>query len=153
MSATLLNPPETEAALMFISGLCLMLPQSEVRGLETSAAMDTEETKPYSVGWVRINEERWPVYCLSPELTLLLIAPKERRSCLVLDTGAGYIGILCDEFTVGEQIALDRQHDLPSAMRLPDTPLLGLAALADGQVACITNAERLVEHVNRQVNR
>lgn len=152
MNMTLLHSPETEAALMLISSLRLMLPQSEVRGLETAAAIDTDETKPFSVGWVRINDERWPVYCLSPELTLLLVVPKERRSCMVLNTGAGYIGILCDEFTVGEDIPLEQRRDLPPAMRIADTPILGLAALADGEVACITSAERLVEHVTRQVN-
>jgi len=152
--STAFAQPETdgEAALLDISGLRLMLPQSEMRALEAATALDTDETKPFSVGWVRLNGERWPVYCLSPELSLLVVVPKERRSCLVLGSGAGYIGILCDEFSVGVQIPPEQRHDLPPAMRMADTPIVGLAALDDDEVACITSAERLIEHIARQVN-
>jgi len=154
MTATLLAPPETDAAMavLNISGLRLALPQGEIRALESAPGIDTDETKPFSVGWVNFKQERWPVYCLSQDLSLLVIVPKERRSCIVLDTGAGYIGILCDSLGLGEQIVPEQHQELPPPMRSPETPILGLIALNEEEVACVSNAERLVEHVTRLVN-
>ncbi len=154
MTATLLAPPETDAAMavLNISGLKLALRQSEIRALESAPDIDTNETKPLSVGWVAFNGERWPAYCLSQELALLVVVPKERRSCVVLDTGAGYIGILCDSVNLGAQFLAEQYQDLPPSMRLPDGPILGLIALAEEDVACASSAERLVEHVTRMVN-
>ncbi len=139
-------------ALLRISDLRLALPQHEICALESAGDIDTEETKPLSVGWIHFKQERWPVYCLSPELTLLVIVPKARRSCAVLDTGAGYIGLLCDEVIFGIQPTLEQQQPLPPAMHMPDSPIMGLVALDEDEVACTTNAEHLVDHLTRQVN-
>jgi hypothetical protein len=145
MTATLLAPPETDTAMavLGVSGLQLALRQSEIRALESAPDLDTNETKPFSVGWVQFREERWPVYCLTQELTLLVVVPRERRSCVVLDTGAGYIGILCDSVDLGAQFIPER---------LPDSPILGLIALEENNVACVSSAEQLVGHVTRMVN-
>ncbi len=153
-AATLLAPPKTDTAmaLLTISGLQLALRQSEIRALESAPDLDTDETKPFSVGWVAYNGERWPAYCLSQELTLLVVVPRERRSCVVLDTGAGYIGILCDSVNLGVQFLPEQYRDLPPPMRSPDGPILGLIALKEDEVACASSAERLVEHVIRMVN-
>ncbi len=140
------------SALLDIADLRLALPQHEICALDSAGDIDTDETKPLSVGWVHFRQERWPVYCLSPELSLLVIVPKARRSCAVLNTGAGYIGILCDEVTFGFRPALEQQHPLPPLMRMPETPVIGLIALEDDGVACATETARLVEHLNRQVN-
>lgn len=139
-------------ALLSISDLRLALPEREICALEAAADIDADETKPLSVGWVHYKQERWPVYCLSPELSLLVIVPKARRSCAVLDTGAGYLGILCDEATFGIRPTLEQQQPLPPAMRTPDSPIMGLIALEEAGVACATNTKRLVEYMNRQVN-
>ncbi len=154
MTATLLSPPETDAAMavLNISGLQLALHRSEIRALESAPDIDTNETKPFSVGWVQFKEERWPAYCLSQDLSLLVVVPRERRSCVVLDTGAGYIGILCDSVNLGIQFRPEQYQELPPPMRLPDTPILGLIALEGDDVACASSAEQLVEHVTRQVN-
>ncbi len=154
MTATLLAPPETDTAMavLTISGLQLALRQSEIRALESTPDLDTDETKPFSVGWVQFRDERWPVYCLTQDLSLLVVVPRERRSCVVLDTGAGYIGVLCDSVNLGTQFLPEQLQDLPVAMRLPDTPILGLIALEEENVACVSSAERLVEHVTRMVN-
>lgn len=139
-------------ALLSIADLRLALPQQEICALESATDIDVDETKPLSVGWVHFRQERWPVYCLSPELTLLVIVPKARRSCAVLDTGAGYLGILCDEAAFGIQPTLERQQPLPPAMRTPGSPIAGLIALEEDDVACATNTARLVEYLNHQVN-
>lgn len=154
MSSTLITQDGNDGsiALLSISDLLLALPQGEIRALESIADLDTDETKPLSVGWVHFMQERWPVYCLSPELSLLVIVPKARRSCAVLDTGAGYLGILCDEVISGIQPSLEQQQPVPAAMRLPASPIIGLITLEDERVACATTTDRLVNHLTRQVD-
>lgn len=154
MNAIVLSPPKSQAAaaILDFSGLRLELPQTEIHALENAVAMDTEETKPFSVGWVHVKEERWPVYCLGPDLNLLIVVPRERRSCVVLNTGAGYVGILCDAVTLDVEVRPEQRNNLPAAMRLPDTPVLGLVLLDEDAVASSTNAEHLVEHITRLVN-
>lgn len=154
MTSTLITADRTSqtVALLEISSLRLSLPQAEIRSLEMADLMHTEETKPFSVGWVSFRQERWPVYCLSQDLSLLVVVPRERRSCVVLDTGAGYIGLLCDSFTLDVQITPNMQYDLPLPMQLADSPIQGLLLLEDGTVACMTDSEQLVDYVTRQVN-
>ncbi len=154
MNSILITQDGTDGttALLSISDLRLALPQHEICALESAADIETEETKPLSVGWIHFKQERWPVYCLSPELSLLVIVPKARRSCAVLNTGAGYIGVLCDEVTFGIQPTLEQQQPLPPAMRMSDSPIVGLVALDEDQVACATNTEHLVDYLTRQVN-
>lgn len=139
-------------ALLDIGELCLALPQGEICALESAADIDTHQAKPLSVGWIHFRQERWPVFCVSPDLSLLTIVPKARRSCVVLNTGTGYLGILCDEANFGVQLTLEQQRALPPAMETADTPITGLVALEEDNVACTTTAHRLVDHLTRQVN-
>lgn len=139
-------------ALLDIGELRLALPQGEICALESAADIDTDETKPLSVGWIHFRQERWPVFCVSPELDLLTVVPKARRSCVVLNTGAGYIGILCDECNFGVQLTLEQQQPLPPAMEAPGSPITGLVALEHDNVACATASRRLVDYLTQQVN-
>jgi hypothetical protein len=84
------------SALVTISGMRLVLPQVEIRALEAASDVDTQDPDSFSVGWIQYLQQRWPTYCLSPDLTLLTEVPKERRACILLASGADYVGILCD---------------------------------------------------------
>jgi len=139
------------AALLNISGLNLVLPQIDIRALESASDVDVGEAEPFSIGWIQYEQQRWPVYCISHELSLLVDVPGERRVCVLLGAGAGYVGILCDEVSIGKQVVLGQQHELPSAMHMPNTPVLGLTTLDADNVACVTNAQALVAYVARLV--
>lgn len=136
------------AALLKISGLRMKLPQREIRALETAESIEQLDAAPHSVGWLQHAQQRWPVYCLAQDLSLLPTAPPERRACVLLSAGAGYVGILCDDVSVSAQ-SQEQRHELPLAMRLPDTPVLALIALGDEGVVCVTSAEQLAAHVVR----
>lgn len=153
MNTNLLTRPVAAQAmaLLTISGLRLVMSQTEIRALETASEIDTREAAPFSVGWISHAQQRWPVYCLSPELTLLVVVPGERRACVLLDDGSGYLGILFDEVSIVKPVALGQQHELPKAMRMPDTPVLGLIALGEDGIACVTSAQRLVAHTKQLV--
>ena len=150
MSSTVLAQPSLSAtsAILTISGLRLLLPQKEIRALEAADDVELRDAELPSVGWLRHAQQRWPVYCLSQELSLLAAIPAERRACVLLDTGAGYAGVLCDDVTIGQQTQ-GQQYELPPAMRLPDMPVLGLMAMEEPGIVCITSAERLAAHLAR----
>jgi len=138
----------TNAALLKISGLRMMLPQREIRALESGDSIVQLDAAPHSVGWLQHAQQRCPVYCLSQDLSLLPAAPPERRACVLLSAGAGYVGILCDDVSIAAQ-SQEQQHELPLAMRLPGTPVLALMAMGDEGIVCLTSAEQLVAHVVR----
>lgn len=140
----------TTAALIKIDGLNLLLPQGEIRTLESIAELDTAAAPAlHSVGWVVYAQKHWPVYCLSGELSLMSRVPAERRACAMMAMGAGYIGILCDDMIILNDFIAQR-HELPVTMRLADTPILHLVAY-ERDIACVSNANKLTAYINQLV--
>jgi hypothetical protein len=151
MTTNLNSLPGADArlALLKISNLQLVLPQIEIGALESAYDVDRHDAGTCGVGRIKYEQQGWPVYCLSQELSLLSSIPSERRACILFGVDYGYIGILCDEISILKQEGLGQRQELPSAMHLPDTPVLGLVQLADSNVACITSAEQIVAHIER----
>ncbi len=150
MSTTVLvqHLAATTSAILTISGLRLLLPQKEIRALEAADDVDVRDAEPPSIGWLQHAQQRWPVYCLSQDLLLMAEVPVERRACVLLGAGTGYVGILCDDVAIGQQTQGQR-HELPPAMRLPNMPVLGLMATGEQGIVCITSAECLTAHLGR----
>ncbi|MDD5058730.1 MAG: chemotaxis protein CheW [Sideroxydans sp.] len=150
MNTTALARPAASAtsALLKISGLRLQLPQKEISALETADSVVKQDVQPHSIGWLQHARQRWPVYCLSQNLTLFDTVPAERRACVLLGAGNSFVGILCDDVSIS-QPSQNQPHELPPAMRLAQTPVLGLVATGDEGIACITSAEQLIAHVTR----
>lgn len=141
---------DSAAALLKINGLNLLLPQGEIRSLESSTDIDVNAPALHSVGWIEYAQKHWPVYCLSEELTLMEIVPPERRACVMLLMGAGYIGIMCDDMLILKNFAA-QSHELPLAMRLPDTPILHLVSYDQG-IACVSNANLMTTYIEQIVS-
>lgn len=139
----------TAAALLKINGLNLLLPQGEIRTLESASGINTVAPALGSVGWIAYQQKSWPVYCLSEELNLMTIAPPERRACAMMTMGAGFIGILCDDMIILKDFVAQR-HELPLAMKLPDTPILSLVHYEQG-IACVSNATQMTAYIEHQV--
>jgi hypothetical protein len=140
---------QATSALLKINGLNLLLPQGDIRSLESASDVDIAAPALQSTGWIAYKLKRWPVYCLSDELSLQTMAPSERRACAMLEMGAGYIGILCDDIIVLKDFDGQR-HELPVAMKLPYTPIQHLASYDQG-IACATNARLLTAYIEQQV--
>ena len=152
MSTPVLAQPGTALAMLKIAGLHLVLPQNEIRALESMDNVERRDAESGRVGWVRYAQQRWPVYCLSQDLALLADVPAARRACVLLGAGqAGYVGMLCDDVSIVRQ-SLGPRHELPDAMRLPETPVTGLTVLEGETVACLTSAEHLASYLNRLVS-
>ncbi|MGV8933171.1 MAG: hypothetical protein ACOH1I_01000 [Gallionellaceae bacterium] len=137
------------AALLKINGVNLLLPQSEIRSLESVTDVDVIAPALHSTGWITYLHKRWPVYCLSEKLTLLTNMEKETRACALIAMGAGYIGIMCNDMIVLKNFTAQR-YDLPVAMRLPDSPVLYLVQY-EQEIASVSNAARLTAYIEQQV--
>jgi hypothetical protein len=139
------------AALLKIGSLNLLLPQGEIRTLESSTDVDLSAPVLHSTGWISYMQKRWPVYCLSEALALMDAVPAERRACAMMAMGAGYIGIMCDDMIVLKNFTAQR-YELPVAMRLPNTPILYLAGYEQG-IASVSNANRLTAYVGQLLDK
>jgi len=137
------------AALLKISGLNLLLPQGDIRTLESATDIDPITSALYSTGWIIYARKHWPVYCLSEELSLMSEVPAERRACALIAMGAGYIGIMCDDMIILKNFTAQR-FDIPLAMKMPDTPILHLVTYEQG-IACVSNAKQLAAFVEQLV--
>lgn len=139
----------TAAALIKIDNLNILLPQGEIRTLESSTDVDRAAPALHSVGWASYLQKHWPVYCLTEQLALINDIPPERRACAMLTMGAGFIGVMCDDLTVIKNFTAQR-FELPVAMHLDHTPVLYLAEYEQG-VACVCNAGKLTAYIERLV--
>jgi hypothetical protein len=137
------------AELLKIDGLNLLLPQGEIRTLEPVTQLDVLAPALHSVGWITYSQKRWPVYCLSEDLSLMAIVPPARRVCALMVLGTGFIGIVCDDMIVLKDFAAQR-YELPVAMRLPGMPVLNIVAYEQG-IACVSNARHFTSYIEQLV--
>lgn len=127
-------------AVLTLDGRKWLLPQTEVRILESILDVDREIRIPHSVGAVAFAQEWWPVYGLSGELQILSQIPEGRRACPLLSNGVDRFGLVCDR--VDGLAGAPRLLALPTCMALPDSPIQALAWLDDG-LGCVTTTEHL----------
>ena len=139
----------TTAELLKIDKLNLLLPQGDVRALESATEIDVNAPALHSVGWIPFAHKRAPVYSLSDDLSLMSNVAPERRACAMLTMGSGYIGILCNDMIILKDFSSPR-HALPISMRLTDTPILQLAEYEQG-IVCITSAHKLTKYIEQLV--
>ena len=127
-------------ALLMLDGWRWLLPQTEVRALESPLDIDPEVRASHSIGAIGFSGRSWPIYSLSGELQLLARLPPERRICLLLDNGADQFGLICDQVeTLTESLRL---YPTPLCMAAPDSPIAALALLGD-DLAAVTTAEQI----------
>lgn len=139
----------TAAALLKINGLNLLLPQGEIRTLESARDIDPVAPALRSIGWIAYARKRWPVYCLTEGLSLMAVVPSERRACAMLTMGAGYIGIMCDDMIILKDFAA-QLYEIPHVMSEPHTPILHLVFYEEG-IACASNANKLTTYIGQLV--
>ena len=147
----LFRSPAARVVVLKIDGLRLILPQEDVRTLESAAHVTLIDPPENGAGWIKYAGQNWPVYCPSDELEFLASAPAARRACVLLPVEAGYLGILCDDASILAHFSAQR-HDVPLAMRLPESPICGLVMYEDG-LACVSNASLLAGFVLQTVLR
>ena len=125
---------EAHYALLVIDGAEFAVPQSDVRMLESASSVQPAGAGERAIGWISTESGRWPVYCVDAAFAPVRPAPERRRMVALLDRGERCFGVLCDDVRPipGASVAL---HRLPAAMRLPDSPLLGLLVRGESAIA------------------
>lgn len=131
-------------SVLKLDHLVLLVPQEDVRTLEPAADLELGAPPPNGVGWIRLGNQRWPVFCFSAQLRRVAAVPATRRICAVLGAGAGAFGVLCSDVSL-LRLPESRVDPMPEAMILPGRPIHALA-LHDGTVMCMTSAARLMAH-------
>ena len=136
-------------ALLTIGQRMLLLPQREVRTLESVLDIRTGHPPVHGVGWLSFEHQDWPVYGIDAALTPLTAVPASQRICVLLTLRSGYFGLLCSDVTTVAGSAVELQP-VPQAMAKPQTPLCALA-LFDNRVGLVSSALDLSVYLRVQV--
>jgi hypothetical protein len=131
-------------AFLTIEQHTLLLPQREVRTLESVLDIRTEQPPAYGVGWLPFAHQDWPVYGLDPALHPLSTIPAGQRICVLLTLEEGYFGLLCSNVTTTHSSAAEFRP-LPQAMAKPLTPLCALVRFED-RIGLVSSAMALATY-------
>lgn len=130
----------------------LLLPQREIRSLESVLDVRRQGAVPPAVGAIALAGETWPVYCLSgEELAVTADMSANRRVCLLLDDGGHRLAIVCDQIEM-LAVPLQRRYPLPVCQAKPEA-LVERLVVRDATVACLTTTARLAAYCRRDIGR
>jgi chemotaxis signal transduction protein len=144
------NHAANKVVVLAIDGLQLIVPQADIRTVESITDVAVADKMPKSVGWINYRGQRWPVVCLSHELLLLNVVPASRRACVMLAFDGNYLGLLCDDAKVLANF-VQQSYFVPASMRKLESPLTGLVQYEQG-LACLSDASHLGSYVNAYAN-
>ena len=134
-------------ALLSLGKRALLIPQPDLRSLESVLDVHTADQPAHGVGWLRFANNDWPVYSLDEALRPLSTSPPTQRICALLGCADGYFGLTCTN-----AISLRGQekhiHPLPTAMFTLESPLCGLA-VHEGRVGLVSTADALAQFLRR----
>lgn len=136
-------------ALLTIEQRLLLLPQHEVRTLESVLDIRTAHPPVHGVGWLSFEHHDWPVYSMDAALNPLSAVPASQRICAILTLAEGYFGLLCSDVTTAQSSAVVLRP-LPQAMAKSHTPLSALALFGD-RVGLVSTAIALARYFSVHV--
>ena len=128
-------------AELVVDGQRLLIAHVHVHSVETLADVRIAPGHGQALGTLPLGEGEWPVYCLDGDLNTLDRLPATRRACVLLKTGDGGIGILCDEVRVVDNGAF-ATVPVPGCMQ-GEQSLVQSLAIIDARVTCVLDADRL----------
>ena len=139
--AVLDTEPNSQYVCLSLCRQALLLPQYDLRILESVLDVNIADRPVDGVGWLRFEKRRWPVYCFNEELHPWPVMPPQQRICALFTCASGYFGLMCANVATvpGAQI---RIRPLAAAMARPHSPLCGLA-LYHGKVGWVSTAAHL----------
>jgi hypothetical protein len=129
-SETIHDDQNQSYVILTIEQRMLLLPQSEVRTLESVLDIHTGQPPVHGVGWLSFEYQDWPVYGVDAALNPLSKVPDSQRICVLLTLAEGYFGLLCSDITTMHGSAVEFRP-LPLAMAKPNTLLSALALFRD----------------------
>ncbi len=148
MSAVVSNK-SAKYVLLDVGGLRLSVPQEEVVSVEVVADVEEGDAEGNEVGALHYAGRRWPVYALSPELSLQRDLSPSHKFCVCIagHDQASACALACDEVSV---LTLDAEtpiEPLPQMMRTSTTPVRCLLR-QDEALVLMTEARALSDYVD-----
>lgn len=137
-------------ALLTIEQRMLLMPQSEVRTLESALDIHTGHPPEHGVGWLSFEHHDWPVYGIDSALNPLSDVPVSQRICALLTLAEGYFGLLCSNIATVQGSTVEFRP-LPPAMAQPNTPIRALTVFRD-RVGLVSTAMALAVYFRVHVD-
>ena len=119
----------------------LLLPQGDIRSLESVLDVTLNAPLAKSVGWIVFQGENWPVYSLDEDLKPQSERSAKQRICALLSIADGYVGLLCEDSATRPRAGA-RVQPLPAAMAQTGSFVHGFALYPDG-VGLLSSAAAL----------
>ena len=129
------------SAELVIDRQSLLIAHVHIHSVEPILDVRIESGHGRALGVLELNDDRWPVYCLDGDLNILHGVPATRRACVLLKSGHGGVGVLCDEVRVVDNASLT-MVPVPGCMS-GEQSLMDSLAVIDGKVTCVLGADRL----------
>lgn len=123
------------ARLVTKAGIVLV-PQSDVRTLESVLELHREEHDDTSVGSLEFEDALWPVYCVDEAFHPVSEIPSDQRICVLLRCDQEYFGLMCTDITTVNRAHI-QSRPVPMAMRQYSSVLEALA-LYDGRLSLVS---------------
>jgi hypothetical protein len=129
-------------ALIELDEVALLLPQSDLHGVEPVLDVDPRLAVGGAAGKIRLRTGLWPVFCPSDDLEPLAQLLPKRRICAMLLAGNQLFGLVCT--SVGSLLAPEvKSIPVPECMPA-SSAVLGELALYAGRIVCVTTSARLL---------
>ncbi len=132
--------PERCAELV-MDGRSLLIAHIHIHFVEPIVNVCMGAGRGQAMGTLGLGEDEWPVFCLDGDFSILRNVPATRRSCVLLNSEHGGVGVLCDEVRVVDKATLTLVA-VPGCMS-SNHKLMDSLAIIDGKVACMLGVDRL----------
>lgn len=143
--------------LLTMGELKLLVLQQDIRAVEVvediQTKLEEEEAAAGIMGWIAFSDQQYPVFSLDEHLNVHSHLPENHHLCVLLHAGEeAVVGLTCT--TVQSLNVSYRPHivPLPACMRIPGTPISGLA-VHNKQLLCISNAAALMNYLTAWTER
>lgn len=131
--------------------LKLIFPQTDVNTIETRAGITPNPQNDLQTGWVMVQNESVPIYCLADNMAPQTTLSNAIRFVLILKSKQGLYALACERikpFTVHTPIEI---HPIPDCMHNGNSPVAHIT-LIENELAYITHADDLFSYIHRPGN-
>ena len=133
-------------AVLHIGELRLFVPQTEIKGLESTEMLKAVAGRP-PFEYQLSETERYPVYVVDEKLKPQQQLQQDSQECVLLNDGLNQFAVVCENLdeAMREQIQL---RSIPRSMRTAQSPIQALAVF-EGRLGCITTTALLHHYLTR----
>lgn len=138
--------------ILHFEGFRLLLPQHNIISVEVIEDLlflkdnETDAQQAGIIGWVYLERQQNPVYCLSTQLTLAQALSPQHRVIVILQIAQGLFGLSCERIEPLPAHLRLHPQPLPNCMYVPDSPIEN-AVIYQEQISYPTTAEKLADYL------